>query len=171
MGEKKVLAFDFGASSGRAMLAHFDGEKIKLEEVHRFDNEPVMVHVTLYWDVLRLFHEIKTGNRSGKSCGRIRQRRDRHLGCGFRATFQRRYPFGKSGTLPRPAHNGDAGRRLQKDQRRAFVSAYRKPIDGNQYRLSTLFHCSKQAGASAKCGNGTSDAGFVQFPADRQKIR
>lgn len=61
MGEKRVLAFDFGGSSGRAMLAHFDGQKIELKEVHRFDNEPVMVHGTLYWDVLRLFHEIKQG--------------------------------------------------------------------------------------------------------------
>ena len=57
----KFLAFDFGASSGRAMLAKFDGEKITLEEKHRFSNDPVMVNGSLYWDVLRLFHEIKQG--------------------------------------------------------------------------------------------------------------
>jgi len=57
----KFLAFDFGASSGRAMLATFDGEKIKLEEKHRFSNDPVSVNGDLYWDVLRLFHEIKQG--------------------------------------------------------------------------------------------------------------
>ena len=33
---KRVLAFDFGASSGRAIIGCFDGEKITLEEVHRF---------------------------------------------------------------------------------------------------------------------------------------
>ncbi len=57
----KVLAFDFGASSGRAMLFTFDGEKLTIEEMHRFSNDPVTVRGSFYWDVLRLFHEIKTG--------------------------------------------------------------------------------------------------------------
>lgn len=58
---KKVLSFDFGASSGRAMLASFDGEKITMEEIHRFSNDTVIVNGTMYWDILRLFFEIKTG--------------------------------------------------------------------------------------------------------------
>lgn len=57
----KVLAFDFGASSGRAMLFTFDGEKLQIEEMHRFSNDPVMVNGSYYWDVLRLFFEIKQG--------------------------------------------------------------------------------------------------------------
>lgn len=57
----KFLAFDFGASSGRAMLATFDGEKITLEEKHRFSNDPVTMNGGFYWDVMRLFHEIKQG--------------------------------------------------------------------------------------------------------------
>lgn len=69
MGKKRVLAFDLGGSSGRAMLARFDGQKIELKEVHRFDNEPVMVHGTLYWDVLRLFHEIKQGIVQANNAG------------------------------------------------------------------------------------------------------
>lgn len=58
---KKVLAVDFGASSGRVMLGSFDGEKIELEEIHRFANEPVFLNDTMYWDFLRLFHEVKQG--------------------------------------------------------------------------------------------------------------
>ena len=58
---KKVLSFDFGASSGRAMLATYDGEKIAMEEIHRFSNDTVIVNGTMYWDILRLFFEIKTG--------------------------------------------------------------------------------------------------------------
>ena len=61
MKKYKFLAFDFGASSGRAMLATFDGKKIELEEKHRFSNDPVTVNGGMYWDVLRLFHEIKQG--------------------------------------------------------------------------------------------------------------
>ena len=57
----KVLGFDYGASSGRAMLGIYDNGKVTLEEVHRFSNDPVNINGTMYWDVLRLFHELKTG--------------------------------------------------------------------------------------------------------------
>ena len=57
----KVLAFDFGASSGRAMLFTFDGEKLSIEEMHRFSNDPVMLGNSFHWDVPRLFFEIKQG--------------------------------------------------------------------------------------------------------------
>jgi rhamnulokinase len=56
-----MLAFDLGASSGRIILGRFDGERISLEEIHRFPNEPVWVNNHFYWDVLRLWHEIKAG--------------------------------------------------------------------------------------------------------------
>ncbi len=62
MGDQvKVLAFDFGASSGRAMLGRFDGERIDLEEVHRFSNDPVVLNGTFFWDTLRQLFEIKQG--------------------------------------------------------------------------------------------------------------
>ena len=57
----KVLAFDFGASSGRAILGIYQNGKLTMEEVHRFSNDPVSVSGTLYWDILRLFFEIKQG--------------------------------------------------------------------------------------------------------------
>ena len=66
---KKVLAFDFGASSGRAIIGSFENGKISLQEVHRFSNDPVKVNGTLYWDVLRLLHEIKQGIVKAKIAG------------------------------------------------------------------------------------------------------
>ena len=65
----KLLAFDYGASSGRAILGKFDGEKIELSEVHRFSNDPVMVNESLFWDILRLFHEMKQGMLKCKKNG------------------------------------------------------------------------------------------------------
>ena len=64
---KTVLAFDFGASSGRAVLGKYNGKSIELKEVHRFDNDPVLVRGTFYWDILRLFHEIKQGITKAKA--------------------------------------------------------------------------------------------------------
>ena len=65
----RVLAFDLGASSGRAVLAGFDDGQLRLQEVHRFPNEPVSYGGHLYWDVLRLLHEIKTGLRKAHAEG------------------------------------------------------------------------------------------------------
>ncbi len=58
---KRFLAFDIGASNGRAIAGFFDGKKITLENIHRFVNEPVFFNGSLHWDVLRLFSEMKTG--------------------------------------------------------------------------------------------------------------
>jgi rhamnulokinase len=51
---KKILAFDLGAESGRGVLGLYDGQKLRLEVVHRFPNGPVRTLDTLHWDVLRL---------------------------------------------------------------------------------------------------------------------
>lgn len=56
---RKVLAFDFGASSGRAVLGSFDGDRISYREVHRFENIPVQDGDRLAWDFFAIVHEIK----------------------------------------------------------------------------------------------------------------
>lgn len=67
--EKRVLAIDFGASSGRAILGTFDGKSISLREIHRFSNDPVSINGTVYWDVQRLFFEIKQSMLKAKEQG------------------------------------------------------------------------------------------------------
>ncbi len=66
---KQVLAYDFGASSGRAILARVEDGRIVMEEVHRFSNDPVMIGKTMYWDTLRQFFEIKQGMLKAKQRG------------------------------------------------------------------------------------------------------
>ncbi len=66
---KRILTFDFGASSGRAIIATYENKKMTLKEVHRFSNDPVMINGYLYWDILRLFHEIKQGIIAAKLDG------------------------------------------------------------------------------------------------------
>jgi rhamnulokinase len=64
MRAKVYLAVDLGAESGRAMAGVYDGDRLRLEEVHRFPNTPVTVQGSLRWDVTRLFSEIKRGLRA-----------------------------------------------------------------------------------------------------------
>lgn len=59
--KKGYLAFDFGASSGRLVLGVLENGKLELEEIHRFANDAVEANGTMYWDLLRLFHEMKQG--------------------------------------------------------------------------------------------------------------
>lgn len=54
-----LLAVDFGAESGRAILGAFDGERLNLSEVHRFPNTPVPLPDGLHWDVLNLWNAIR----------------------------------------------------------------------------------------------------------------
>ncbi len=61
--QKKLLAFDLGAESGRGVLGLFDGSRLGLEVVHRFPNGAVRTLDTLHWDVLRLHGEMLTGLR------------------------------------------------------------------------------------------------------------
>ncbi|WP_099221753.1 rhamnulokinase [Listeria costaricensis] len=57
---KSVLAFDFGATSGRAIIGRLADGRLSLEEVHRFDNGGIMRDGTLQWDIVQLFTEMKT---------------------------------------------------------------------------------------------------------------
>ncbi len=66
---KRVLAFDYGASSGRAILFTYDGERILADEIHRFDNTPVRIDGTLCWDFDALKNELFTGIKKGVEAG------------------------------------------------------------------------------------------------------
>ena len=48
------LAVDLGASSGRVIAASLENDKLSLQEVHRFANDPVWVQDSLHW--LSLIH-------------------------------------------------------------------------------------------------------------------
>jgi rhamnulokinase len=60
-----ILAFDFGASSGRAILGRYDGSTLTAEAVHQFPNGACDAFGHLYWDVLPYFNELKEGIRRG----------------------------------------------------------------------------------------------------------
>ncbi len=58
---RNYLALDLGAESGRAILGALSGDRLALEELHRFPNQPVRLPQGLYWDTFRLFHDIQQG--------------------------------------------------------------------------------------------------------------
>ena len=58
-GPKNFLAFDLGATSGRAILGRLDSGLIKLEELHRFPNDPVQYNGEMHWDAPRLWFEMR----------------------------------------------------------------------------------------------------------------
>lgn len=52
------LAIDLGATSGRAILAEFDGERIYMEEIHRFKYPMVPIRGHLFWNLPLIYEEI-----------------------------------------------------------------------------------------------------------------
>ena len=57
--EKKYLAIDLGADSGRGMVGVFDGSRVTLKEIKRFPTHHITVAGHTFWDVLAIFREIK----------------------------------------------------------------------------------------------------------------
>ncbi len=66
MREKSYLAVDMGASSGRHVLGRFDGKTLRLEEVYRFENGPVEVGGSIYWDLLGQWTHVQNGLHAAK---------------------------------------------------------------------------------------------------------
>ena len=61
--EKKYVAVDLGAESGRVMIGSVSNDKLVLDEIHRFGNGPVEEDGSLKWNFKKLLSEIKTGIR------------------------------------------------------------------------------------------------------------
>ena len=56
-----MVAVDLGAQSGRVVVGRFDGERLSVGEVHRFENVPVSTRDVLQWDIHRLFGDVVAG--------------------------------------------------------------------------------------------------------------
>ena len=59
MKKYNFLAFDIGATSGRAVLGTLVGDKFEMQELHRFPNAIMELHGKYYWDIYRLYGALK----------------------------------------------------------------------------------------------------------------
>ena len=71
MPQSYYLAIDIGASSGRHILGWIENGKIRIEEIHRFQNGLVGRNGHLCWDVDHLFHEVVEGLKRCRTLNRI----------------------------------------------------------------------------------------------------
>jgi len=66
---RNLIAFDLGASNGRAILGRFDGEKVTMHELHRFENNYIEMNGVFYWDTPYLYNQLKQGLLAFKQGG------------------------------------------------------------------------------------------------------
>ena len=69
MKKLNLLAFDLGASNGRAILGQFDGDKLEMKELHRFENHYIEMNGVFYWDLPYLYNQLKQGLLAFKNGG------------------------------------------------------------------------------------------------------
>ncbi|MBI3208973.1 MAG: rhamnulokinase [Candidatus Solibacter usitatus] len=146
---KRFLALDLGAESGRAILGTLADGRLELEELHRFLNEPVRLPAGLYWDTLRLFHEM----RRGIHCA-ARERNLKLEGIGVDTWGVDFGLVGKDGALlDNPRHYRDA--RNDGQMERTFAVVAKSEIfaeSGLQFmQINSLYqwHAMKQSGSPA----------------------
>ena len=60
---KNFFAVDLGATSGRTIIATFDGTRVQMQEVTRFANPMIPLGGHLYWDIAGLYNEVLRGLR------------------------------------------------------------------------------------------------------------
>lgn len=58
---KQLLAFDLGASNGRAILGTLDGDRMELRELHRFENNYIEQNGVYHWDLPHLYRQLLEG--------------------------------------------------------------------------------------------------------------
>ena len=69
---KRFLAFDCGATSGRAVLATFADGSFTMKEVYRFSSGIVELHGKYYWDILAIYdHFLKCLAQLGREVVRV----------------------------------------------------------------------------------------------------
>ena len=61
MNKRYFLAFDLGASSGRAILGTLTNGRLELTEIHRFVNQMQLINGHHFWNIFSLFNELKIG--------------------------------------------------------------------------------------------------------------
>ena len=59
MKKYNFLAFDIGATSGRAVLGTLVGDKFEMQELHRFPNAIMELHGKYYWNIYQLYDALK----------------------------------------------------------------------------------------------------------------
>lgn len=70
---QNLLAVDLGASSGRVVLANFNGQVLEIKQVHRFENRPLRIFDRMHWNIYSIFEEVKKGIiKAASSQGNIR---------------------------------------------------------------------------------------------------
>ena len=56
-----ILAFDLGASGGKLFLATIDGERVSIQDIHRFENVSCSMNGALFWDIIAIYKEMNVG--------------------------------------------------------------------------------------------------------------
>ena len=59
MKKHTFLAFDIGATSGRAVLVILINGKFEMREIHRFPNNLLELHGKYYWNIYNLYEELR----------------------------------------------------------------------------------------------------------------
>ncbi|ALX49016.1 rhamnulokinase [Lentibacillus amyloliquefaciens] len=67
------LAVDIGASSGKMLVGYIKNGKLRLQEVHRFENRLIKRDKHFCWDLQSLFSEIVTGIHASRDQGFVPQ--------------------------------------------------------------------------------------------------
>ncbi|RAM58496.1 sugar kinase, partial [Mesotoga sp. SC_4PWL113PWK15] len=63
------LAIDIGASDGKAFVGKYDRNRLVLEEVHRFPNEPIHIGRSTHWNLISLYRNVLDSIKAASSLG------------------------------------------------------------------------------------------------------